>query len=94
MRWEYAKSLEAMLLKKPVIFSEYGPGPETISHMETGLLCDVYDPNDISEKMLWCIENPEKAKELGVKGNEVVRKKYEKQFILDKNVEFYKRLLS
>ncbi len=87
-------SLEAMLLKKPVIFSEYGPGPETITHLETGLLCDVYNPEDIAEKMRWYIENPEKAKELGVKGNEVVREKYEKQFILDKNIEFYTKLIS
>lgn len=87
-------SLEAMLLKKPVVFSEYGPGPETITHLETGLLCDVYNPEDIAEKMMWCIENPEKAKELGVRGNEVVRKKYEKQFILDKNIEFYTKLIS
>lgn len=87
-------SLEAMLLKKPVIFSAYGPGPETISHMETGLLCDVYDPKDIAEKMIWCIENQDKAKALGIKGNEVVRKKYEKQFILRKNIEFYKKLKS
>jgi len=60
-------SLEAMLLKKPVIFSEYGPGPETIVHGETGLLCDVYDPQDIAEKMIWCIENPMEAEQLGKK---------------------------
>ncbi len=87
-------SLEAMLLEKPVIFSAYGPGPETIDHMETGLLCDVYDPKDIAEKMIWCIENPTEAKQLGVKGNKVVRKKYEKKYILDKNIAYYTKLMN
>jgi len=86
-------SLEAMLLKKPVIFSEYGPGPETIIHQETGLLCDVYDPKDIAEKMEWIIEHPEEAKQLGEAAEKVVRKKYDKQTILTKNIAFYKSLI-
>jgi glycosyltransferase involved in cell wall biosynthesis len=86
-------SLEAMLLRKPVIFSEYGPGPETIEHGVTGLLCDVYNPEDIAAKMLWCIENPEKAAGLGIKAEQIVRKKYDKNSILDKNISFYKSLL-
>jgi glycosyltransferase involved in cell wall biosynthesis len=86
-------SLEAMLLKKPVIFSEYGPGPETIEHGKTGLLCDVYDPRDIAAKMNWCIENPELAAELGKNAEGVVRKKYDKNTILEKNISFYKSLL-
>jgi glycosyltransferase involved in cell wall biosynthesis len=85
-------SLEAMLLRKPVIFSEYGPGPETIDHGVTGLLCDVYDPEDIAAKMRWCIENPDEAAELGVKAEQLVRKKYDKNTILDKNLAFYKSL--
>jgi glycosyltransferase involved in cell wall biosynthesis len=85
-------SLEAMLLKKPVIFSEYGPGPETIVHGETGLLCDVYDPKDIAEKMIWCIENPAQAQKLGEKAEKIVRKRYDKNTILEKNITFYRSL--
>ncbi|MCW5519167.1 glycosyltransferase family 4 protein [Aureitalea sp. L0-47] len=85
-------SLEAMLLKKPVIFSEYGPGPETIDHGVTGLLCNVYDPGDIAEKMLWCIENLEEALKLGEAASPAVREKYNKSTILDKNIAFYKSI--
>ncbi|NNK71778.1 MAG: glycosyltransferase family 4 protein, partial [Flavobacteriaceae bacterium] len=85
-------SLEAMLLRKPVIFSEYGPGPETIEHGNTGLLCDMYEPEDIAAKILWCIENPDQAAELGIKAEPHVRKKYDKNTILDKNISFYKSL--
>jgi len=85
-------SLEAMLLKKPVIFSEYGPGPETIIHGETGLLCDVYDPNDIAEKMIWCIENPTEAQQLGRNAEKVVIERYDKNAILERNIAFYRSL--
>lgn len=85
-------SLEAMLLQKPVIFSKYGPGPETIEHGVTGLLCDVYDPEDIAKQILWCIENPKKAQELGVNGRQFVLKKYKLETALTNNLEFYKSL--
>ena len=87
-------SLEAMLLKKPVIFSEYGPGPETIVHKETGLLCDVYDPDDISQKMIWCIEHTAEAQQLGLNAEKIVRIKYDKNTILEKNIAFYSSLIS
>lgn len=85
-------SLEAMLLKKPVIFSAYGPGPETIIHKETGLLCDVYNPTDIAKNIIWCIENPEDAQQLGINAEKIVRIKYDKNTILEKNINFYKKL--
>ncbi|WP_296386331.1 glycosyltransferase family 4 protein, partial [Winogradskyella sp.] len=33
---------EAMAMNKLVVFSECGPGPETIEHKKTGLLCNPY----------------------------------------------------
>ncbi len=86
-------SIEAMALAKPVVFSQYGPGPETITHGENGLLCDVYNPVDIAEKIVWCIEHPEEAKEMGRKGYTTVNQKYDPSFILEKNLSFYKQLL-
>ncbi len=85
-------SIEAMLLEKPVVFSKYGPGPETIQHGETGLLCDAYDPSDIAKQILWCIENPKKARQLGVNGRQFVLKKYNLETAVAKNIEFYKSL--
>jgi glycosyltransferase involved in cell wall biosynthesis len=85
-------SLEAMLLKRPVIFSEYGPGPETIVHGETGLLCDVYDPGDIADKMIWCIENPTEAQQLGENAEKIIRQRYDKNTILEKNIAFYRSI--
>jgi len=87
-------TLEAMLFEKAVIFSEYGPGPETIVHKETGLLCDVYDPQDIAEKMVWYIEHPEEAIQFGKNAREKVMITYDKNTILEKNIVFYSKLIS
>lgn len=87
-------SIEAMLLQKPVIFSKYGPGPETVEDQETGLLCDVYDPKDIAEKMIWCIEHPEEAAQLGENARRVVVEKYDSDKIVDKNIVFYGQILN
>jgi len=86
-------SIEAMLLGKPVIFSKYGPGPETVEHQKTGLLCDVYDPKDIADKMIWCIEHPQEAKMLGEAASKLVKVKYDADTILKRNVNFYQSLI-
>lgn len=85
--------LEAMLLAKLVIFMKYGPGPETVQHQKTGLLSDVYAPEDLAQKMIWCIENPGKAEEMGRNARSIVMEKYNSAFILEKNLAFYNRVL-
>lgn len=86
-------TLEAMLLEKPVVFSQYGPGPETIHHMEDGLLCDVYNPKDIADKMQWVIENTEQANKMGKLARTRVLNKFDKKNILEKNLTFYNELI-
>lgn len=85
-------TLEAMRLGKAVIFSKYGPGPETIAHGETGLLCDVYNPKDIAEKVMWILQHPEEANTMGNRAAAYVRENYNKNTILDKNLSFYNSL--
>ncbi|NND61775.1 MAG: glycosyltransferase family 4 protein [Flavobacteriaceae bacterium] len=84
--------LEAMLLKKPVIFSKYGPGPETVEDGKTGLLCDVYSPEDLAQKMIWMIENEKSAYELGQNAYFDVKQRYNENTILEQNIAFYKSL--
>ncbi|MEM7086956.1 MAG: glycosyltransferase family 4 protein [Bacteroidota bacterium] len=86
-------SIEAMLLGKPVIFSKYGPGPETVTHQKTGLLCDVHKPSDIAEKMIWCIEHPNEAAALGETASKWVKTRFDANTILKSNVQFYQSLI-
>ncbi len=83
---------EAMAMKKPVVFSEFGPGPETIENYKTGLLCNPHDKNDIAEKISWYIENQEKIETITTNARDFVMEKFNLNKILDKNIDFYKSL--
>lgn len=85
---------EAMVMQKTVVFTQLGPGPETITDGETGLLCDPYDPNDIAGKIIWALQHPEAAKEMQQKGAAFARNKYALGPIIEKNIAFYQALLA
>ena len=84
--------LEAMLMARPVVFSKYGPGPETIEDGKTGLLCDVYKPEEIASKIIWFLNNSEKAFTIGVNARRAVLQKYNREEIVEKNSNFYKNI--
>ncbi len=86
--------LEALLMKRPVIFSEYGPGPETIVHGEDGMLCDVYNAQDIASKIMWMIDNPSKAQKMGDLGRTRVQEKFEKSKIVAQNISYYNKIIA
>ncbi len=84
---------EAMAMEKFVVFTELGPGPETIKNYETGLLCNPHDPEDIAEKILWVFNNKEKSIEIAKKARVFVLEKYYLNNIVQKNIQFYKTLI-
>lgn len=85
-------ALEAMSMGKPVVFSKLGPGPETIDHGIDGLLCDPKDPGDIAEKILWCLNHPNEAQQMGILARQKVLERYDHQVIVKQNINFYKEL--
>lgn len=84
---------EAMAMKKTVIFSNIGPGPETIQHKKTGLLCNPYDSNNIAENIIWCIENKKKCNDIEILAREFVLQTFNAQKIVASNLEFYNSIL-
>tara|TARA_R110002049_G_scaffold2372_7_gene17478 strand:+ start:1252 stop:2397 length:1146 start_codon:yes stop_codon:yes gene_type:complete len=81
---------EAMAMEKLVIFSNCGPGPETITHKETGLLCDPYDIESISENIIWGLNNIEKGKLITQNARKFVLNNYNIETLVKDNIEFYK----
>lgn len=86
-------TLEAMLFARPVVFSKYGPGPETIDHTKNGLLCDVYNPADIAEKIISIFDNPEHAETMGKNARALILKRFNLHTLVADNVDFYKSIL-
>ena len=85
---------EAMAMNKLVIFSECGPGPETIVEKETGLLCNPYSSDDIANKINWALDNKEKSKLIAKNGRSFVLSNFEVNTITKENLEFYSTLLN
>lgn len=85
---------EAMSMKKMVIFTNKGPGPETITDYETGLLCDPYNPQDIATKINWVFANENQIPTIENKAREYVLGKFSVDNIVQKNIAFYQRIIS
>ncbi len=85
---------EAMAMKKTVIFSKLGPGPETIKHKETGLLCNPYDINDISNQIIWTIKNEAESQKIAENARSFVLENFNIETLSHKNIEFYNRVIS
>ncbi len=84
---------EAMAMEKPVVFSKLGPGPETIKDFETGLLCDPHNIEDIAEKISWFLSNSDNIETIGKQAKVFVHEKFNPDKIIDRNVDFYSRLV-
>ncbi|SFB21267.1 Glycosyltransferase involved in cell wall bisynthesis [Flavobacterium swingsii] len=84
---------EAMAMEKMVVFTKLGPGPETITDYETGLLCNPHNPEDIAEKISWVFANKEKSIEIGKRARTFVLKKYGLENSVNQNIIFFQSLL-
>jgi len=83
---------EAMLMEKVVVFTEKGPGPETIVHRQTGLLCDPHDPQSIADQVKWVFSNPDQLTKMEKNAREAALCKYSLLKIAEKNLSFYRSL--
>lgn len=84
---------EAMAMEKPVVYMRHGPGPEVVEDGISGLLCNTWDPQDIAQKIMYLLENPKQAGELGKKARERVMKNFEKETWVERNITFYQRCI-
>jgi len=83
---------EAMAMGKPVIFSNTGPGPETIDHGINGWLCNPKDPKDIASVILEALSQKNNFQKIGEEARRKVLGKFEPVLIADRNLEFYRKI--
>ena len=85
---------EAMTMGKPVIFSNVGPGPETIDHNINGWLCDPHNPSDIADVIIGALNQRDRFAEIGEEAIKKVNSKFEPNLITERNLDFYKKILN
>ena len=84
---------EAMCMKKNVVFTKIGPGPETIDNNINGFLCDPLDIDSIATTIIKVFKLREKHKEIGENARKKVIQKFSPEIIYKKNIDFYKSIL-
>jgi glycosyltransferase involved in cell wall biosynthesis len=84
---------EAMSMKRPVIISRTGPGPEVVRDSVTGLLCDPYSPDDIADKVLKILSNEPLGARLGENARRDVLERFDIPVVVNELIEFYEGLI-
>jgi glycosyltransferase involved in cell wall biosynthesis len=88
------KMFEYMAAGLPVIASKLGVSAEFVEECRGGILVDPTDPEDIAKAIQWLFDHPEEAKEMGIRGREMVFSKYNWGIESEKLTALYSRLNS
>ena len=84
---------EAMSMEKLVIFTKYGPGPETIDDGVDGFLCEPLKVKSISDVVIKVFNNRQNNREVEIRARQKVLKKFSPTIILQKNIKFYESII-
>jgi glycosyltransferase involved in cell wall biosynthesis len=68
--------LEAMQFNLPIISTNEGGIADIVKNNETGFIIEKENSKQLSEKIKWLIDNPQKAKLMGEKGRDYFLKNY------------------
>lgn len=82
--------LEASASGLPVISTIHAGIPDVIINNVTGLLVEEHDVDGMAKNMIWILDNPEKAIEMGERG----QKNIKEHFSLDKHLEILTRAVT
>ncbi len=85
------KSFEYMACSLPTVMSNFPYWQEIFG--ECALFADPYNPKDIADKILYLLDNPDKAKQLGSRARHLVMEEYNWEVESRKLIEFYEKLL-
>jgi glycosyltransferase involved in cell wall biosynthesis len=84
------KTFEYMAYSLPIVMSNFPYWKKIFK--EYALFTNHYDPKDIAEKILYLLDNPDEAKELGKKGRKLIEEKYSWEAESKKLLEMYSNL--
>lgn len=84
------KTFEYMACSLPVVMSNFPYWQEIFR--DCALFVDSYNSKDIAEKVLYLLDNPNEAKELGKKGRKLIEEKYSWEIESKKLLEMYENM--
>lgn len=85
--------MEAAAMQLNCIVSDINGCNEIITHGENGWIVPTHNVEKLIYWMNWCVVNKEISDEMGIKSRKLVQTKYERNFVQNKLLEEYKKLL-
>jgi len=76
-------TIESLLMARPTVATEVGGMIDSVRHEQTGLLVPPGDPESLAEAILKLLNNPDKARQLGQNGRQLMLR----EFTLDKTTD-------
>ncbi len=83
---------EAMAIKRAVIYTSLGPGPEVVEHGISGWLCDPLSPLSIAQQIIDVFSDPIEMQKRAIAGQIKVNQQFNIKNILPQNLEFYRKV--
>ena len=86
--------LEALATGLPVVTTTVGGIPETIESGKNGLLVEPFNPRQFSEKILYLLEHPAEAAEMGAQARKTIVENYDWRIVVKEAMKVYDEALS
>jgi glycosyltransferase involved in cell wall biosynthesis len=86
--------LEALATGLPVVTTTVGGIPETIDSGKNGFLVEPFDPKAFSEKILYLLEHPSFAAEMGAQSRKTIVDQYDWRIVVKDAMKVYNEALS
>jgi len=86
--------LEAMAAGKPVVATDVGGTKDTVQDGITGFLVGVGDSRAVAERILWLLERPHAAREMGDRARKMVAEHFLIERMEDAFIDLYAQVLA
>lgn len=86
--------VEAMAMRKAVVSTLTGPGPEVVEDEVSGLLCDPHNPVSIAEKVIRFLQDAELRRRLGEQARRDAVERFSVEALVERNLAFYRQCVN
>jgi glycosyltransferase involved in cell wall biosynthesis len=85
--------LEALSSQLPVVTTDVGGIPETITDGKNGFMCQPFNAREFSDRILYLLEHPEAAEEMAFQARKTVEERFDWRIVVQKVLRVYDEAL-
>jgi glycosyltransferase involved in cell wall biosynthesis len=86
--------LEALSSQLPVVTTTVGGIPETITDGKDGFLCEPFNAQQFSDRILYLLEHPETAEEMAFQARQTIEQRFDWRIVVKEAIKVYREVLS